>query len=39
MKLNRTEQNSRLAELDEVLVGGGRRQASDVQIGLTKLLH
>lgn len=35
----RAEQNSRLAEFDEVLVGGGWRQASDVQVGLTKLLH
>lgn len=31
--------NSRLAEFDEVLVSGGRRQASDVQVGLTELLH
>lgn len=29
----------RLAELDEVLVGGPRWQASDVQVGLTQLLR
>lgn len=28
----------RLAELDEVLVGGPRWQASDIQVGLTQLL-
>lgn len=31
-------QHSRLAEFDEVLVGGPRWQASDIQVGLTKLL-
>lgn len=31
-------QYSRLAEFDEVLVGGPRWQASDIQVGLTKLL-
>lgn len=31
-------QYSRLAEFDEVLVGGPRGQASDIQVGLTKLL-
>lgn len=30
---------SRLAELDEVLVGGPGRQASDVQVGLAQLLR
>ena len=33
------EKNSRLAEFDEVLVSGGWRQTSDVQVGLTKLLR
>lgn len=31
-------QYSRLAEFDEVLVSGPRWEASDVQVGLTKLL-
>ena len=30
---------SRLAEFDEVLVGGPRWQASDIQVGLTQLLR
>lgn len=34
-----TEGNSRLAEFDEVLVGGGWQQTSDVQVGLAKLLR
>lgn len=33
------EGNSRLAEFDEVLVGGGWQQTSDVQVGLAKLLR
>lgn len=28
-----------MAEFDEILVGGARREAADVQVGFTELLH
>lgn len=33
------ERHSRLAEFDEVLVGGARRKAPDIQVGFTQLLR